>query len=86
MDRGKQTYQDIPILVFTSAQWRAIENGEFKVSAPIGPSELGRNRKYVFALPPRFAGFDDAVDTDEVLEFLKRKAFRSPCSTRQQAD
>jgi hypothetical protein len=83
----KKPYQDIPILVFTPAQWRAIENGEFNVSAaPIGPSELGRDGKHVFALPPRFAGFDDAVGTDEVLQLLKQKSFQAPCSTRQQAD
>jgi hypothetical protein len=83
----KNPYQDIPILVFTSAQWRAIENEEFNVSAaPIGPSELGRNKKYVFALPPRFAGFDDAIGTDEVLELLKQKPFESPCSMRQEPD
>ena len=83
----EKPYQDIPILVFTPAQWRAIANGEFNVSAtPIGPSELGRDGKHVFALPPRFAGFDDAVGTDEVLQLLKQKSFQAPCSTRQQAD
>jgi hypothetical protein len=84
---GKKPYQDIPILVFTPAQWRAIANGEFNVSAaPIGPSELGRDGKHVFALPPRFAGFDDAVGSDEVLQLLKQKSFQAACSTRQQAD
>ena len=78
----EKPYQDIPILVFTPAQWRSIENGEFNVSAaPIGPRELGRNRKHVFALPPRFAGFDDAVGTDEVLQLLKQKSFQASCST-----
>lgn len=47
--------QDIPIMVFTVAQWKALEKDKFSVSAaPIKPGELGRNRKYVFALPPRF--------------------------------
>jgi len=78
----EKPYQDIPILVFTLAQWRAIENGEFNVSAaPIGPGELGRTRKHVFALPPRFAGFDDAIGTDEVLQLLKQKSFQVSCST-----
>jgi hypothetical protein len=77
-------YQDIPILVFTPAQWRAVDSGEFNVSAaPIGPSELGRNQNYVFALPPRFAGFDDAAGTDEVLQLLGQKPFQAPCATRQ---
>jgi hypothetical protein len=77
-------YQDIPILVFTLAQWRAVESGDFNVSAaPIGPNELGRNQRYVFALPPRFAGFDDAIGTDEVLQLLQQKPFQAPCATHQ---
>ncbi|MGA9584719.1 MAG: hypothetical protein WBQ95_05280 [Terracidiphilus sp.] len=80
----EKPYQDIPILVFTSAQWRSVDSGEFSVSAaPIGPSELGRNRKYVFALPPRFAGFDDATGTDEVLRLLQQKPFQAPCSRQK---
>ncbi|MGI6142751.1 MAG: copper amine oxidase N-terminal domain-containing protein [bacterium] len=47
--------QDIPIMVFTHAQWEAMENGEFHIgAAPIGPKELDRNGKYVFALPARY--------------------------------
>ncbi len=47
--------QDIPIMVFTHAQWDALQRGEFLVSAaPVPPTELGRNAGYVFALPPRY--------------------------------
>ncbi|HVM94455.1 MAG TPA: hypothetical protein VMT67_16660 [Terriglobales bacterium] len=47
--------QDIPIMVFTHKQWKLVEEGTLVVSAaPIGPGELGRNREYVFALPPRY--------------------------------
>lgn len=47
--------QDIPILVFTHAQWQLAKDEKLAVSAaPIGPSELGHNRSYVFALPPRY--------------------------------
>ncbi len=47
--------QDIPIMVFTLAQWDSIQQGNFYVSAaPIGPSELGRNATWVFALPARY--------------------------------
>jgi hypothetical protein len=47
--------QDIPILIFTHAQWRLVERQALAVSAaPIGPSELGRNTSFVFALPPRY--------------------------------
>jgi hypothetical protein len=47
--------QDIPIMIFTLAQWDALDHGEFAASAaPVGPTELGRNRKYVFAIPARY--------------------------------
>lgn len=47
--------QDIPIMVFTLAQWTALQEEEFHIgAAPIGPSELGRNQAYVFALPARY--------------------------------
>jgi hypothetical protein len=77
-------YQDIPILVFTSAQWRDVDSGEFSVSAaPYGPGELGRNSKYVFALPPRFAGFNDDLGTEEVLQLLSQNPFHAPCTIRK---
>lgn len=48
--------QDIPILIFTLSQWEALdqENGFHIGAAPMGPSELGRNAGYVFALPARY--------------------------------
>ncbi|WP_242953660.1 hypothetical protein [Clostridium merdae] len=47
--------QDIPIMAFTLEQWNQLQNGEFAVgAAPVNPSELGRNTKYVFALPARY--------------------------------
>lgn len=47
--------QDIPIMIFTLTQWNALQQGEFLVSpAPVGPTELGRNTRYVFALPARY--------------------------------
>jgi len=47
--------QDIPIMVFTLDQWNDLQEDSFFVSAaPIGPTELGRNNKYVFALPARY--------------------------------
>jgi hypothetical protein len=60
--------QDIPIMIFTLAQWKAIESDELFVSAaPIGPGELARNRKYVFALPPRY----NNADVDGIEEVKK---------------
>ena len=47
--------QDIPIMVFTIAQWDLVQQAKLAVSAaPIPPSELGRNATYVFALPARY--------------------------------
>jgi hypothetical protein len=47
--------QCIPIMVFTKRQWQLVEGGSLILSAaPVGPGELGRNNKYVFALPARF--------------------------------
>lgn len=44
-------HEDMPIMIFTIAQWN---EGPIVSAAPFGPTELGRNRKYVFAVPPRW--------------------------------
>lgn len=47
--------QDIPIMIFTLAQWNSLQQGKFSVgSAPVGPTEIDRNSSYVFALPARY--------------------------------
>ena len=47
--------QDIPIMVLSLAQWNSLEEGKFHIgAAPINPRELGRNSRYVFALPARY--------------------------------
>ena len=47
--------QDIPIFIFSTSQWSSIQKSIFHIgAAPIPPSELGRNSKYVFALPARY--------------------------------
>jgi hypothetical protein len=66
--------QDIPIMVFTLAQW----NQDLIVSAaPIPPSELGRNTRYVFALPPRynFAFPDGFQEVETILQGKPLHAF-----------
>ncbi len=58
-------YEDLPILVFTTAQWEAYLAEEFAVgAAPIQASELGRNNQYVFALPARW-DFDYSLGVEE---------------------
>lgn len=69
-------YMDIPILVYPIEQWKTWEANNFKgylTAAPIGPTERGRNARYVFATAPRYNySFEtgwEAVDT--IVESLK---------------
>jgi hypothetical protein len=65
--------QDIPVMVFTIAQWNDLQADKFHIgAAPIGPSELGRNTKYVFALPARY-NFAYPVGFEEVDTILQGK-------------
>ena len=58
-------WQDIPVLVFTHDEWALVEQQKLGVSAaPITPSKLGENAKFVFALPPRWIGFVDTLGQD----------------------
>ncbi len=68
--------QDIPLLVFTPAQWDLIVSEKMGIgAAPIGPSELGRNTSYVFALPARY-NFAFPAGFEEVSEILQGKPLR----------
>jgi tryptophan-rich sensory protein len=50
-----QPLQDVPIMIFTSAQWSALASGAFHIgAAPIDPSVLASSTAYVFALPARY--------------------------------
>ena len=63
--------QDIPIMVFTLAQWDKMQQEEFHIgAAPVGPRELGRNNQYVFALPARY-NFAFPTGNEEVEENLE---------------
>ncbi len=73
-------YQDIPIMVFTPAEWQRVQAVTMAVSAaPIGPSELGHNSKYVFALPPRWIGFIDTIGQDELNAWMQQNRLQAPC-------
>ena len=68
---SKNPRQDIPIMVFTLDQWNLLQQEKFHIgAAPIGPSELGRNNSYVFALPARY-NFAFPTGYQEVEEILK---------------
>ena len=68
----EQPWQDIPIMVFTEYEWSLIEENNLNVSAaPIGPSKLGENENYIFALPPRWIGFTDALGQQEARDIVE---------------
>lgn len=70
--------QDIPIMVFTLSQWNEIQAEKLSVgAAPIPPGELGRNGKYVFALPARynFAFPEGFEEVEDIMEGSPLRAF-----------
>ena len=70
-------YQDLPIMVFTISQWDSYVAEDFSVSAaPIPASELGRNNRYVFALPPRW-DFDYSIDYKEAQDIMASKPLQT---------
>ncbi len=73
----KTPRQDIPIMVFTLAQWDALQKGDFHIgAAPMNPSELGRNIGYVFALPARY-NYAFPAGYEEVEEILKNNPIQT---------
>jgi len=63
---AQNPYEDIPIMVFTLDEWNQVQQGTLVVTAaPFGPLEFGRNKTYVFALPPRF-DYDFRTGYEEV--------------------
>jgi hypothetical protein len=71
-------YEDIPIMIFTLAQWNSYTAGNFAVSAaPIAASELARNNSYVFALPPRwdFDYSEGYVEAENILKMNPLKTY-----------
>lgn len=67
--------QDIPVMVFTLQQWNDLQADKFHIgAAPIGPRELGRNTRYVFALPARY-NFAYLPGFEEVDQIINSNAF-----------
>jgi hypothetical protein len=68
---GSDEYQDIDVMIFTHKQWEDLKDGRYFVSAaPVDPGELGRNRKYVFAQPPRMIN-PNAPGADEIIGIMR---------------
>ena len=73
----KSPRQDIPIMVFTLAQWNDMKADKFHIgAAPINPSEIGRNSKYVFAIPARY-NFAYLTGYEEVEQILTGDNFKA---------
>lgn len=70
-------YEDIPILIFTVAQWDSYVAGNFAISAaPIEAIELARNNLYVFALPPRW-DFDYSEGHQEAQDIVASRPIKA---------
>ena len=61
--RAAKPYQDIPIMVFTRAQWDADKQGKFSIGAGGVDEEICCNQKYVFAASSRFS-WGEAIGVD----------------------
>ena len=73
---SEEPRQDIPVLVFTLGQWDKMQEGEFHIgAAPMSPKELGRNSKYVFALPARY-NYAFPTGYEEVEEILGKDSLK----------
>lgn len=73
---GKEPTQDIPIMIFTIDQYNDLSKDKFHIgAAPIGPMELGRNSKYVFALPARY-NYAFLKDFEQVEKILNGKPLK----------
>jgi hypothetical protein len=65
--------EDIPIMIFTLTQWESVEHGDYFVGGTaIVPGELGRNRKYAFAVSRRVEE-SEAPGAKEVNEILQHR-------------
>lgn len=74
---SKNPRQDIPIMVFTFDEWNLISQEKLSIgAAPIGPSELGRNTNYIFALPARY-NFAFPTGFEEVEKIIESKPLRA---------
>jgi hypothetical protein len=68
-------------MVFTLDQWNSLEHDKFHIgAAPVGPSELGRNNRYVFALPARynFAFPEGYEEVEKIMESKPLEAAQLP--------
>ncbi|HZI31440.1 MAG TPA: hypothetical protein VFF11_03805 [Candidatus Binatia bacterium] len=72
--RADAPYQDIPILIFTRAQWDSLHRGQLWPSIFAGGmmDELWHNQKYVFAMSSRYNAADVMRGWDEVEDIVRQ--------------
>jgi len=69
--------EDIPIMIFTLAQWDEVQAETISLgAAPVGPTELGRNSKYVFALPARY-NYDFLTGYQEIEQIMEKNPLKA---------
>lgn len=69
--------QDIPVMVLTPEQWKAVQDEKLAIgAAPIPPKKLGENSKYVFALPARY-NFEFLTGYEEVEKILENNPLKT---------
>lgn len=65
-------------MIFTLTQWDLLQQKKFRIgAAPIGPKEIDRNSRFVFALPARYnyafpTGYEEV---EKILESSPLKPF-----------
>jgi len=74
-------------MVFTRAQWRSLPHEELFVgaAAPMWLGELGRNHRYVFALPARY-NYAFPTRYEEVEKILSSNPLHGGCQARGHHD
>ena len=73
-------YQDIPIMVFTPAQWRHVEEDDMSLNPKgISPAKLGQNGRYVFALQPLWVGYVEVNGWQEMESWMSQNRLQAPC-------
>lgn len=73
-------YEDIPILVLTSKQWKRTVKDQYVFgAAPVGPEMIGHSKRYVFALPPRY-NYDLSTGYEIVDHLLHDGSLHAPCN------
>jgi hypothetical protein len=75
--KSEKPRQDIPIWVFTINQWNSFQQNQYNISAGGITTELGRNKKYVFALYSLY-NFAELPGFEEVITIFEGNPLHVP--------